>query len=163
MRDILSRYGFEYKHRMKCPLHNGDDLNFAVSEKTFMCFSHCGGGDVITFVQRLFGLTFPDALKRIDADFGLNLYGNQSFDDFRKSYYDQKQSQEKQKRENAERQRRDTEYWAVFDEWKRLDDNKRKFAPKTENEEFHPLYVEALQKIAFQAFLLDCIDRRKTQ
>ena len=39
----------------------------------------------------------------------------------------------------------ENEYWAVFDEWKRLSENKKKYAPKTPEEEPHPLFVEALQ------------------
>ena len=158
MRDILSRYGYTPKRRMPCPLHNGKDNNFEVKEHSFMCYSQCGGGDVITFVQKLFGLSFPNALKKIDVDFGLGLYGEHSFEDLRKAHYRQKQVQAERERKKQEKQQADAEYWAVFDEWKRLDDNKRNYAPKTPDEEWHPLFVEALQKLAYQEYLLDCAE-----
>lgn len=161
MQEVLVRYGYNPKRRMRCPLHNGDGLNFKVKEKTFMCYSQCGGGDVITFVQRLFGLSFPETLKKIDADFSLNLYGDKTLEELRKSHYQQKQLEARREREKAERCRAYAEYWEAFDEWKRLDDNKRHFAPKTPDEDLHPLYIEALQKLPHQEYLLECADERR--
>lgn len=158
MRDVLERYGYSAKRRMPCPIHQGKDLNFEVKEKSWRCYSHCGSGDTISFVQQLFGLSFPDALKKIDLDFNLDLYGEHSFQDLRKSHYRQKQVQAERERKEREKQQADAKYWAVFDEWKRLDDNKRNYAPKTPNEEWHPLFVEALQKLAYQEYLLDCAE-----
>ena len=154
MSEVLERYGYTAKRRMPCPIHQGKDLNFEVKNKSWRCYSHCGSGDIISFVQKLFGLSFPDALKKIDIDFGLNLYGEHSFQDLRKSHYRQKQIEAERERKKQEKEQAENEYWSVFDEWKRLDDNKRKFAPKTPDEELHPLFVEALQKLAYQEYLL---------
>jgi hypothetical protein len=161
MREVLEHYGYSVKRRMPCPLHNGKDNNFEVKEHSFMCYSQCGGGDVITFVQKLFNLSFPEALRKIDVDFGLNLYAEHSFDDLRKSHYRLKQIQAERERKEREKEQSENEYWAVFDEWKRLDDNKRKYAPKTPDEEWHPLFVEALQKLAYQEYLLDMAEIRR--
>ena len=163
MRDVILQYGYEPKRRMKCPLHNGDGLNFEVKEKSWRCYSRCGSGDVITFVQKLFNLSFPDALRKIDTDFCLNLYGDKTFEELRKSHYQTKQLQAKREREKAEREQKEAEYWGVFDEWKRLDDNKRNYAPKKPDEELHPLYVEALQKLAHQEYLLECAEERRVR
>jgi hypothetical protein len=160
MREVLEHYGYTAKRRMPCPLHTGKDNNFEVKEHSFMCYSQCGGGDVITFVQKLFGLSFPDTLKKIDIDFGLNLYGEHSFEDLRKSHYRQKQIQAERERKEREKQQADAQYWAVFDEWKRLDDNKRKFAPKTPDEEWNPLYIEALRKLPYIEYLLEMAEIR---
>lgn len=164
MRDVLARYGFEPKKRMKCPIHNGDDYNFSVMDKGYMCFSHCGGGDVITFVQKLFNLSFADTLRKIDTDFNLGLYGKKdlkNLEKLRQSKYKSKVVKARQERIKSEKQHADDEYWAVFDEWKRLDDNKRNYAPKTPDEEWHPLFVEALQKLAYQEYLLNEADERR--
>ena len=163
MQDVLLRYGYTPKRRMPCPLHNGKDNNFEVKENSFMCYSQCGGGDVITFVQKLFNLSFQEAMKKIDADFGLNLYGDKTFEELRKSHYQTKQLQAKREREKAEQEQAKAKYWAVFDEWKRLDDNKRNYAPKTSDEELHPLFVEALQKLAHQEYLLECAAERRAR
>ena len=161
MQDVLVRYGFTPKRRMPCPLHNGKNNNFEVKEHSFMCYSQCGGGDVITFVQKLFSLPFQDALKKIDVDFGLNLYGEHTFEELRRSHYKQRQIQAERERIRQEKQQIDAEYWAVFDEWKRLDDNKQKFAPKTPDAELHPLFIEALQKLTHQEYLLECAEERR--
>lgn len=163
MRDVLIRYGFEPKKRMKCPLHGGEDYNFSVMEKGYMCFSHCGGGDVITFVQKLFNLSFVDTLRKIDTDFNLGLYGEKSLEDLRKSRWQSRQIKAKQERIKAEKQHADDEYWAVFDEWKRLDDNQRDYAPKCleDMEQPHPLFVEACKKLAYQEYLLECEEMRR--
>lgn len=74
MRQVLERYGFDSKRRMKCPLHGGDDDNFVFKDDHYYCFSHCGGGDVIDFVAKLFGLSFQDAIRKLDTDFALGLF-----------------------------------------------------------------------------------------
>jgi DNA primase len=161
MREVLLRYGYTPKRRMPCPLHNGKDNNFEVKEHSFMCYSQCGGGDVITFVQKLFNLSFPDTLKKIDIDFGLNIYGEHTFEDLRKSHYRQKQIQAERERKKREKEQAENEYWVVYDEYVRLEKNSREYRPKTPDEEWHPLFVEALQKMAYQSFLLDCVTWRK--
>lgn len=132
-----------------------------IYEKTYHCFGCGAHGDVISYVQTLFDLSFPETLIKIDADFGLSLYGEKTLEEFRKSHYQAKQLQAKREREKAEQEKADAEYWAVFDEWKRLDDNKRLFAPKTQDEELHPLFVEALQKLPHQEYLLDRAEERR--
>lgn len=158
MPEVLQRYGFEPKKRMCCPLHNGKDKNFSVMEKGYMCFSRCGGGDVITFVQKLFGLSFPDTLRKMDEDFNLGLYRKISPLERVRMERHIKALQAKKNEAEAEKQRLEDEYWKVFDEWKRLDDNKRLYAPKTPDEEWHPLFVEALQKLSYQEYLLDEVE-----
>lgn len=160
MREVLEHYGYSAKRRMPCPLHNGKDNNFEVKEKSWRCYSHCGNGDTISFVQKLFGLSFPDTLKKIDLDFDLNLYGEHTFDEIRRSHYKQKQIQAERERKKREKEQAENEYWAVFDEWVRLDRNKTLYAPKTPDEEWHPLFVEALQKLAYQEYLLDMAEIR---
>jgi hypothetical protein len=163
MREVLLHYGYEPNRAnfICCPFHNEKTPSMKIYKQDYHCFGCNQHGDVISFVQQLFGLSFPDALKKIDLDFKLNLYGNHSLQELRQSHYRQKQVQAEKERKEREKEQADAEYWAVFDEWKRLDDNKRKFAPKTPNEEWHPLFVEALQKIAYQEYLLDMAEIRR--
>lgn len=163
MRDVLTRYGFEPKKRMKCPLHGGTDYNFSVMEKGYMCFSRCGGGDVITFVQKLFNLSFADTLKKIDTDFNLGLYGKKSLEDLRKTRWQSKQIKAKQERIKAEKRLAEDEYWKTYDEWLRLDNNLYDYSPKhiEDMENPHPLFVEACQKLAYQEYLLECAEIRR--
>lgn len=165
MKDVLSRYGYNVNPKgfMCCPFHHERTPSFKAYEGDFHCFGCGEHGDVLTFVQRVFGLSLPETLKKLDVDFGLNLYGDISVDDYRKSKYQQMALEAKKKREKAEKNRADVEYWEIFDEWKRLDDNKRAYAPKSPDEELHPLYVEAVQKIAHQQYLLGCAEERRCQ
>ena len=163
MREVLERYGYEPNKKgfMCCPFHLEKTPSMKIYEKDYHCFGCGEHGDVITFVQKLFNLSFQEALKKIDIDFGLNLYGDKTFEELRKSHYQLKQLKAKREREKAERKQSNVEYWAAFDEWKRLEDNKQKFAPKTPDEELHPLFVEALQKLSYQTFLIDCLETRR--
>jgi hypothetical protein len=163
MRDILERYGFSAKRRIPCPLHCGKDENFEIKGNNWRCYSHCGSGDTISFVQKLYGLSFQDTLRKIDADFGLNIYGDHSFDELRKSYYEQRALNAIREKERRLKQRAEDEYWVAFDEWKRLDDNRRIYRPKSPDEELHPLFVESLQKMDYQKCVLDCLDKRRTE
>ena len=163
MRDVLEQYGYTAKRRMPCPLHCGDGDNFEVKEKSYCCHSRCGGGDVISFVQKLFYLSFPDTLRKIDADFGLNIYGDHTFEELRRSHYKQMAIKAERERKQREKEQADKEYWAAFDEWKRLDDNRRIYRPKSPDEELHPLFVESLQKLTHQEYLVDCLDERRRQ
>lgn len=164
MENILCKYGFRTdKRRIPCPLHNGVDDNFEVKEKTYCCHSHCGSGDVIAFVQKLFNLSFTDTLRKIDADFGLNIYGDHTFEELRRSHYKQKAIKAERERKKMEKEQAEKEYWAAFDEWKRLCDNRRIYRPKSPDEEPHPLFVESLQKLSHQEYLVDCLNERRKQ
>lgn len=159
MKDVLERYGFAAKKRIPCPLHCGRDDNFEIKGNNWRCYSHCGSGDTISFVQKLYGLSFQETLRKIDTDFALNIYNNHSFDELRRSHYQQQALKAKKEREEREKQKADEEYWAAFDEWKRLDDNRRIYRPKSPDEELHPLYVESLQKLDYQKYVLECAEK----
>ena len=165
MCEVLERYGYEPNKKgfVCCPFHNEKTPSMKIFEKDYHCFGCGEHGDVITFVQKLFNLSFQEALKKIDVDFGLNLYGDKTFEELRKSHYQQKKLQAERERKKTEKEQSNNEYWAAFDEWKRLDDNKRKYAPKTADEELHPLFIEALQKLAHQEYLLECAEMQRKE
>lgn len=60
-------------HRMPCPFHNGEDDNFALYDNSYYCYVCHEHGDIFTFTQKILGVNFPDALKALNQDFGLNL------------------------------------------------------------------------------------------
>lgn len=74
MADILNYYGFRLvAGRMPCPFHNGKDSNFSARNRSYRCWVCGEHGDVITFVQRYFGLDFQSALAKINTDLNLGL------------------------------------------------------------------------------------------
>lgn len=164
MPELLRHYGIDIgkNRRISCPFHNGKDKNCSIKEDYMHCFVCGESADQISFVQKLFGLSFQETLRKIDADFALNIYSEHSYEDLRKSHFEQKALQAKREREKAEQEKADAEYWEAFDEWKRLDDNRRIYAPKN-GEELHPLFVESIQKLEHQKYVLDCLDKRRAR
>lgn len=142
--ELLQRYGFQTRrgNRIPCPIHNGRDNNFSYDEKRCKCFV-CGfGGDVITFTEKYFGLSFSDSVAKLNEDFSLGLPIG------KKPTLQQKRAieaaQAERDRQQDERKRLENEYHAALDEYCRLDRNRVKYAPKSPEEELHPLFVEAL-------------------
>lgn len=50
-----------------CPFHDDHEPSFAIYPATnsWYCFAGCGGGDVISFLQKLYNLKFSEALERL--------------------------------------------------------------------------------------------------
>ena len=56
-----------------CPFHDEGEASFTVYSDTekFYCFGCGEGGDVLDFIQRVEGLTLPEAIRRLDGGGGL--------------------------------------------------------------------------------------------
>ena len=56
-----------------CPFHNEKTPSFSVNEEKgfYHCFGCGKSGDVIAFVRDYFGLSFVDAIKKLNDDFSL--------------------------------------------------------------------------------------------
>jgi DNA primase len=51
-------------YRGKCPFHPDKDPSFFIyEEKRFKCFGCGAAGDVVTFVQKIKGISFPRAME----------------------------------------------------------------------------------------------------
>lgn len=162
--DVWAKYCTEPIKRgfVKCPFHDekSGSMKIYPGTKGFYCFGCGKGGDIIKFVQELFKISFTQAIIRLDNDFGLGLPLDRKLTP-REIYAANKRAKEIQaEREHwqAKIRAKETVYWAVFDEWIRLDNNRQDYAPKTIDEELHPLFYEALQKLAHQKYLLDCAE-----
>lgn len=79
MTDLFCRYGFTPDRRgfIQCPFHSEKTASLGVYEngRRWKCFGCGAGGDVISFAQRLFGLSFAQAMTRLECDFGLDAPG----------------------------------------------------------------------------------------
>lgn len=160
MVDVLARYGYEPNRAsfVCCPFHGEKTPSMKVYPKDYHCFGCGAHGDMIDFVRRIFDISFNDALKRIDTDFGLNLFKSKSFEDMRKAHLQRKALKAKRERIKREQEQRQKQYWDVFDEYVRLAKNLEMHKPTNQDEEPHPLFVEALRKMAYQDYLLDCAE-----
>lgn len=162
MPQVLEYYGFKINRskRIPCPLHNGDDANCGVKEHYIHCFVCGQSADVIKLVQVHFGLDFKSAISKLNDDFLLGLPIGQKIDR-RKQLEMQRQAFMRKREINAQKQKEqelDKTYWTAFEEWKRLDSNKRNYAPKTPTEALHPLFVEAMQNISGAEYRLECAE-----
>ena len=161
MPEVLRYYGFDIKRcRIPCPIHSGSDRNCGVKDEYIHCFV-CGATvDVIGFEMQYFNLDFPKAISKLNDDFRLGLPIGKKIDrrtqlEINKAVFERKRKAEQQQKE---RQKIEDDYWAAFDEWKRLDDNRRNYAPKSPTEPLHPLFVEALKNIAGAEYNLSCAE-----
>ena len=164
MPEMMRHYGFELDRSgfCKCPLHGEKTGSFKAysGNRGFYCFGCGAHGSVIDFVMQYFGLNFQDAIAKINTDFSLGLPIGEKLD--RRKQLEMNRQAFIRKREmnakKAEQERLESVYWTAFDEWKRLDDNKRNYAPKTPTEPLHPLFVEALKNIAGAEYNLSCAE-----
>ncbi len=160
--EIARHYGFtpNRQGRMPCPFHNGKDPNLGLKNRYYNCFVCGAKGDAIKFVKELFDLNFSDTISKINSDFSLGLPIGQKID--RRKQLEMERlafhRRQKAKQEEMARQQVEDAYWAAFDEWKRLDDNRRNYAPKSHTEPLHPLFVEALKNIAGAEYNLSCAE-----
>ena len=164
MPDMMRHYGFELDRSgfCKCPLHSEKSGSFKAypGNRGFSCFGCGAHGSVIDFVMLYFGLSFKNAIAKINVDFSLGLPIGEKLD--RRTQLEMNRQAFMRKRaveaEKSERERLENAYWSAFEEWKRLDDNKRNYAPKTPTEPLHPLFVEALKNIASAEYNLSCAE-----
>lgn len=120
MEDLFTAYGFVPNRGgfIRCPFHEEQTASLkSYAEGTrFKCFGCGAQGDVIAFVMRLFSLSFPQALVRIDDDFHLGLLT-----------HSRAEVSKRREQLSALLQRQDTrrheqeEYWTLFERFAILD------------------------------------------
>ena len=162
MPQVLDYYGIERNraNRIRCVLHNGQNFNCGIKDHYIHCFVCGQSADVIKFVQVYFDLDFQSAIIKLNDDFRLGLPIGKKIDrrtqlEMNKAAFERKRKIEAEKKRQEQIE---NDYWTAFDEWKRLDDNRRNYAPKTPTEPLHPLFVEALKNIDGAEYNLSCAE-----
>lgn len=159
--DLFAYYGFERNRAglVKCMFHQDNHASMKVYDgaRGYHCFSCKASGDVIGFVQQHFGLSFRDAISKINDDFRLGLPINSQIDNEQRRQL-RKEADERRRQREAARKEHDRLYKAYDDalaEWISLDRQRREYAPTGPSEAFDDRYVEALQKIDYALYSLD--------
>ena len=161
MPELLEFYGIETKRgRMRCPFHNGDDYNCGIKQDYVHCFVCGESADVISFVIKYYGLSFKESIIKLNNDFNLGLPIDEKLDrrkklDMAKKYFNARQEREKQQNEHN-RLKNNREI--LLDEWIRLDKQKMKYKPKTQNDNLNPLFVEAIINLPHAEYRLECAE-----
>ena len=142
-RQAAESYGIHVNsHSMAvCPFHDDRRPSMKVDE-TFYCFGCGATGDVITFTSRLFGISPASAARKLAMDFGISLEEDSEYPILPKS-----RAQLEFKTWVHEALVTLRRYNQLLFEWKFL-------APNEPGEDFHFLFVEALQNSARVKYLL---------
>ena len=149
-RQAAEHYGLEVKHNGMtcCPFHADKTPSMKV-DKRFHCFGCGEDGDVINFVEKLFSLSPKDAAEKLAYDFGIKFDNNE--------HYSPKPSIIKRLNEEKYKLAEKRVFCALCDYAILLREWKTEFAPKSEEEELHPLFEEALLKTDYVEYLLDIL------
>ena len=131
-----------------CPFHDDKHPSMKV-DKRFHCFGCQADGDVIDFAARLYGLNNLGAAVKLASDFGIS-YDNKGRASPRPVR--RKLSEELRFRQAELRCCRIlSDYNHLLEKWK------TEYAPEVPGDEWHPLFVEALQKQAYTEYLLNTL------
>ena len=154
MEDVIAAYTPEYlthrSHgRIPCPIHHGKDLNFSYKDKGYMCFVCNEHGDVIKFVQTVCSCRDrTDAMKLINRDLHLNLPLDREISVTENTALEDRRRTARER--EAKRAAWEEGYHRLWDEWCRLDRQKRECEPGTEP------WIEAVKNIDRVAWDIDC-------
>ena len=152
-RQAAERYGLKVNRSgmARCPFHDDENPSMKLDDR-YYCFGCGATGDAVDLTARLLDLPLKDAALQLAADFGIeaseNLKGQK--------VVAAKNTTTKKPQERLE------EVWAKYAIrlltvylWQ-LRDNEKKYAPKcTDNEDWHPLFCEALDRKIFIEYVLD--------
>ena len=134
-----------------CPFHNEKSPSFSVSpsKQMYYCFGCGATGDAVDLTAKLFGIGLREAAVKLTEDFGLN-YDSRQKPSVRPRIREPTPEQKYQKEENH-CYKVLTDYFHLLREWE------KKYAPKQPDEEWNPLFAEALHKKNYIEYLLDIL------
>lgn len=161
---VFDYYGLQPNRKgfICCPFHNEKTPSFKVYKGNggYHCFGCGEHGGVIDFVMRYFDLSFKEAITKLNNDFclglpiGEKLDRRKQLDMAKRSFKARREREAKQNEHNRLKNARET----ALDEWVRLDKQKTKYKPKTQNEDLHPLFVEAIINLPHAEYRLECAE-----
>ena len=148
-RQAAEMYGIQVsRHGMTvCPFHNDKNPSMKV-DKRFHCFACQADGDAVDFVSRLFGLPSKAAAMKLADDFGI-CYDNRQKHRI-KPHIREPTPEQRYRQEESRCYRVLSDYFHHLRTWK------QQYAPKQPEDEWHPLFVEALQRESYIEYLLAC-------
>ena len=139
----VNRYGMAV-----CPFHNDKNPSMKV-DKRFHCFGCQADGDAVDFVSRLFGLSSKDAAMKLAADAGISYENHRK--PIAKPHIREPTPEQKYQQEEIHCHRVLSDYYHLLQGWK------KEHAPKQADEEWHPLFIEAVQQESYIEHLLDVL------
>lgn len=149
-RQVAEMYGIKVGRNgmCVCPFHSDKHPSMKV-DKRFHCFGCQADGDAIDFVSRIYGLSVREAAQKLADDFRI-AYDSKG----KKSILPHIRGPTPEQRYRQEEKRC---YRVLSDYFHLLRDWEERYAPKQPDEEWHPLFVEALQRRSYVEYLLDIL------
>ena len=130
-----------------CPFHDDRHPSMKLNRDYFYCFGCGATGDVIDFVARLFGLSSYEAAKKLAYDFGIDPDKPPAAMALKKPY-----PLARAFRNNEMHcQRVLCDYLRLLERWK------EEYTPKQQEDDWNPLFVEALHRQPYIEYLLDLL------
>ena len=143
--DAAERYGLKVSRSgmARCPFHDDHHPSLRLYDDHFYCFACAAHGDVIDLTAKLLGVSAPEAIRRLEEDFGINAHDSPSTT--------------RPARPHLSRFRQDelfclstlTEYECLLRRWK------TEYAPKTPDDPIDDRFVEACQMLDRIEYLAD--------
>ena len=154
MRDVAEHYGFAVTTRTRkilCPFHNDSKPSMQIypGNRGYFCFVCNEGGSVIDFVMKYFGLSYADAIKKLNDDFHLNLDIGKPMDEIarKKAAEEHRLRQEALKRRQDEEKALFTAYHSALDHYCFLDILKMENRPKVVGDLENTAYAYAVKRL----------------
>ena len=150
-RQAAENYGIDVNRagKAQCPFHNDRTPSMKV-DKRFHCFGCGADGDVIDFTSKLYGLDAKSAAEKLAADFQIS-YTHHGRKDATKIPVPKKTEVQMYRNLEARCFQVLSNYLHLLRNWE------QSYAPNPEDETWHPLFLEALQKKEHIEYLLDVL------
>ena len=146
-------YGLAVNHSgmCKCPFHNDKNPSMKVDSR-FHCFGCQADGDVIDFTGRLFNLSPREAAIRLSDDFGIQYDTHQCWHSIPETKQRPMPTETKVFKHKASYVYRElTNYRNHLLQWR------DQYAPKTADEDWHPLFIQAVNNLDDVEWQLDIL------
>lgn len=151
-RQAAERYGIEIDRTGKacCIFHDDRHPSMKVDER-FHCFACGADGDAIDLTAQLFGIGLKEAAAQLAADFQI------AYDEKRGGRGPAKAGSIKARKSLIKRLKnyQNETYRVLCSYFHLLRKWEAEYAPRTEDEEWHPLFMEAIQNSVRVEYLLD--------
>ena len=146
-RQAAERYGIRVERNgmCRCPFHEDKTPSMKL-DRRYYCFGCGATGDVIDFVSRLRGISSKEAATWLAQDFAIPYE-----DGTGKMSKPRQQNTDEQNYQHMERYC----FRVLLDYYRLLCCWKEGYAPQTLDDDYHPRFVEALQKLSLVEYLLD--------
>ena len=149
-RDVAERYSVPVNHAgMACCIFHSDHTPSMKVDERFHCFGCGADGDAIDFTAQLFDLGLKDAAEKLAADFDV------AYDRMKNNRHKPTPARAGCSLRERLRNYQNENYRALCSYRHLLVDWKRQYAPNREDEDLHPLYMEALRNLDRVDYLLD--------